>query len=146
MLITAWGVEKELADFLNDTRVHPLITRDVVVKRLKGKWLPEISLTKGVADELKSSDTKVRREARAKKMEHRIRMFLLAQEVRRKYNSGVEVPDLQQRYQLSKSQVEKFVSKNEYYNIYWEGTNYPAEYKEIVEKIKKEKRYGDDTN
>mgnify|MGYP003538868323 FL=1 len=134
-----WGQEKEVMDILNDTRVHPSITRDVIVKRLKRGWLGEIAVTKGVADEAKAGDTRVRREAREQKMEQRIKMFLLAQEVRRKHNSGVEIPDLQHRYQLSKSQVEKFISGSEYYNIHWGGTNIPEEYREIAEKIKKSK-------
>jgi hypothetical protein len=139
MGIMIWGQEKEVMDILNDTRIHPSVTRDVVVKRLKRGWIPEISVTKGVSDEAKAGDTRVRREAREQKMEQRIKMFLLAQEVRRKHNSGVEIPDLQHRYQLSKSQVEKFISGSEYYNIHWGGTNIPEEYREIAEKIKKSK-------
>lgn len=131
-----WGQEKEVMDILNDTRIHPSVTRDVIVKRLKRGWLPEIAATKGVADEAKAGDTRVRREAREQKMEQRIKMFLLAQEVRRKHNSGVEIPDLQHRYQLSKSQVEKFISGSEYYNIHFAGSNIPDEYKETVKKLK----------
>ena len=139
MEITIWGQTKEIMDVLNDTRIHPSLTRDVIVKRLKRGWIPEIAVTKGCADEAKAGDTRVRREARDQKMEQRIKMFLLAQEVRRKHNSGVEIPDLQHRYQLSKSQVEKFISGNEYYNINWVGSNIPEEYREVAEKIKKSK-------
>lgn len=137
MMASVWGDEKEVMDILHDTRVHPLLSRDVLVKRLKRGWIPEIAVTKGLADEAKAGDTKIRRQARQEKFEQIIKMFLLAQEVRRKHNSGVEIPDLQHRYNLSKSQVEKFISKNEYFNVYWEGSNIPAEYKEVVEKIKK---------
>lgn len=137
MMASVWGDEKEVMDILHDTRVHPLLSRDVLVKRLKRGWIPEIAVTKGLADEAKAGDTKLRRQARQEKFEQIIKMFLLAQEVRRKHNSGVEIPDLQHRYNLSKSQVEKFISKNEYFNVYWEGSNIPAEYKEVVERVKK---------
>lgn len=137
MQITAWGTEKELMDFLSDSRVHPLVTRDVVVKRLKRGWLPEISLTKGIADEGGAGDTTMRREARKEKMEQRIKMFLLAQEVRRKHSSGVEIADLQHRYQLSKSQVEKMISGSEYFNLHWSGSNIPEAYKETVDIVRK---------
>jgi len=136
MEITLWGKTTTVNDALSDTRVHPLITRDVIVKRIKRGFLPEIAVTKGVADEAKAGDTKVRKAAREEKMEQRIKMFLLAQEVRRKHNAGVEIPDLQHRYQLSKSQVEKFISGNEYVNAHWLGISVPEEYKEIVKKIK----------
>ena len=143
-MMMIWGKEKEVMDILEDARIHPLVTRDVIVKRIKRGWIPEIAVTRGVADETKAGDTKVRKAAREEKMEQRIKMFLLAQEVRRKHNAGVEIPDLQHRYQLSKSQVEKFISKNEYYNIFWDGNNVPEEYKEIVNKIK-EKRLVNET-
>lgn len=139
MQITVWGQEKEIMDVLSDTRIHPALTRDVIVKRIKRGEIPEIALTRGVCDEAKAGDTKLRKKAREEKMEQRVKMFLLAQEVRRKHQMGVEIPDLQQRYQLSKSQVEKIISKNEWFNIYWEGSNIPEEYKEIVKKIKEQK-------
>lgn len=139
MEITVWGETKEVMDVLSDTRVHPSLSRDVVVKRIKRGWIPEIAVTKGIADEAKAGDTKLRRQAREEKFTQIIKMFLLAQEIRRKHNSGVEIPDLQHRYQLSKNQIEKFISKNYYWNIYWEGNNVPDEYKKIVEKIKDKK-------
>ena len=148
MEITLWGKTTTVNDALNDTRVHPLITRDVIVKRIKRGFIPEIAVTKGVADEAKAGDTKVRKAAREEKMEQRIKMFLLAQEVRRKHNAGVEIPDLQQRYQLSKSQVEKFISGNEYVNVHWHGTSIPEDCKEIVDRVKKKGvlRGGDNTD
>lgn len=143
MLITAWGQEKDLMDFLNDTRVHPAVTRDVVVKRIKRGEIPEVALTKGVADENKVGDTKLRRKAREVKAEERCRMFLLAQEVRRKHNNGVEIIELQQRYQLSRSQVEKFISGNEYFNVHWSGSNIPDQFKELAKKIKEKEKTND---
>jgi hypothetical protein len=44
------------------------------------------------------------------------------------------------RYDISKSQFEKFISGNEYYNIWWRGDNVPDKFKDIFDKIKKEKR------
>jgi len=140
MVICAWGEEKEVVDFLNDTRVHPGVTRDVVVKRIKRGFIPEIALSKGVCDEPRAGDTKLRKKAREEKTEQRVRMFLLAQEVRRKHQMGVEMADIQQRYQISKSQAEKFISGNEYYNIWWAGNNIPEEFREIVEKIREKDR------
>lgn len=136
MEISAWGETKSIYDFLNDVRIHPSITRDVLVKRIKRGFIPEIALTKGVCDEARLGDTKVRRKAREEKALYRTEMFLLAQEVRRKYNAGVESVDIQQRYNLSKSQVEKFISGNEYYNIHWAGSNIPDEFKELVQTVR----------
>lgn len=127
-------------DFLNDTRIEPSLTRDVIVKRIKRGERPEIALTKGVCDEAKAGDTKKRREAREQKMEQRARMFLLAQEVRKKYELGLESAEIMNRYDISKSQFEKFISGNEYYNIWWRGDSVPDKFKDIVDKIKKEKR------
>ena len=47
-------------DVLSDTRVHQSLSRDVVVKRIKRGWIPEIAVTKGIADEAKAGDTKLR--------------------------------------------------------------------------------------
>lgn len=140
MEISAWGETKTVMDFLNDTRIEPSLTRDVIVKRIKRGERPEIALTKGVCDEAKAGDTKKRREAREQKMEQRARMFLLAQEVRKKYELGLESAEIMNRYDISKSQFEKFISGNEYYNIWWRGDNVPDKFKDIVEKIKNEKR------
>ena len=137
--ITAWGETKSVMDFLNDTRIEPSLTRDVIVKRIKRGMVPEIALTKGVCDESRAGDTKKRREARDEKLEQRVRMFLLAQEVRRKYDAGVEGPDIMQRYDLSKSQYEKFIIKNEYYNIHWDGSSVPDKFKDVVKEIKEQK-------
>lgn len=138
MEITAWGETKEIMDFLNDPRVHPSLTRDVLVKRIKRGFIPEIALTKGVCDENRIGDTKARQKARNQKNKHRAQMFLMAQEIRRKYNVGVDPEELQRRYGLSKSQLEKFISGNEYYNIHWAGSNVPDEFKEIVRTLKNE--------
>ena len=60
MMITAWGDTKELLEFLDDFRVHPSVTRDSVVKRLKRHEIPELALTKPVCGEAKSGDTNQR--------------------------------------------------------------------------------------
>lgn len=143
MEITAWGETKEIMDFLNDVRVHPSLTRDVLVKRIKRGFIPEIALTKGVCDEARIGDTKARRKSREQKNKYRAKMFMLAQEIRRKYNVGVESDELQRRYGLSKSQIEKFISGNEYYNIHWAGSNIPDEFKELVRQIREEKNGSD---
>lgn len=137
--ITAWGETKSIMDFLSDPRIEPSLTRDVIVKRIKRGMVPEIALTKGVCDESRAGDTRKRREARDEKLEQRVRMFLLAQEVRKKYEAGVEGPDIMERYDISKSQYEKFISGNEYYNIHWGGTNVPEKFKDMVKKIKDKK-------
>lgn len=136
MEISAWGETKTVMDFLNDTRIEPSLTRDVIVKRIKRGERPEIALTKGVCDEAKAGDTKKRREAREQKMEQRARMFLLAQEVRKKYELGLESAEIMNRYDISKSQFEKFISGNEYYNVHWSGNSVPDKFKDIVNKIK----------
>jgi len=136
MLITAWGDQKDVMDFLEDLRVEPSLTRDVIVKRIKRGILPEIALTKGVCDENKAGDTKNRRKARQEKTEIRVKMFLLAQEVRKKYNQGVDQEDIMSRYQISKSQFEKFISGNEYYNIHWAGSSVPEKFEQIVKDVR----------
>jgi len=137
MMITAWGDTKELLEFLDDFRVHPSVTRDSVVKRLKRHEIPELALTKPVCGEAKSGDTNLRIKARKEKTAYRVKMFLLAQEVRRKSDMGVEHSEIQKRYQISKSQCEKIISKNEWYNAHWQNMNVPEEYKEITDEIKK---------
>lgn len=139
MRITAWGDEKEIMDFLDDIRIEPSLTRDVIVKRIKRGVLPEIALTKGVCDENKAGDTKARRDARKEKLTQRAKMFLIAQEVRKKYQQGVDQADIMSRYQISKSQFEKFISGNEYYNIWWAGSNIPEKFKDIVDEIRSKK-------
>lgn len=136
MRITAWGDEKEIMDFLDDVRIEPSLTRDVIVKRIKRGVIPEIALTKGVCDENKAGDTKARRDARKEKLTQRAKMFLLAQEVRKKYQQGVDQADIMSRYQISKSQFEKFVSGNEYYNIHWAGSSVPEKFSSIVKEIR----------
>lgn len=136
MEITAFNETKDLLDWLEDARCHEEVTRDVLVKRVKRKWLPEQAISYPVIKGNLSGDSKQRRKAREEKMNHRAKMFLLAQEVRKKHDSGVEMVDIQQRYQLSKSQVEKFISKNEWYNLHWANSRVPESFKEIVENIK----------
>ena len=136
MIAEAWGQAKDLMDWLEDQRIHPEITRDVLVKRIKRGWVPEDALTTPVIKGAAVGDSKTRIKAREEKMLHRARMFVLGQTVRRKYNAGVDVATLMERYTLSKSQVEKIVSKNEHYNIHWEGNKIPESFKETVGKLK----------
>lgn len=140
MKIVAWGEEKDVMDFLEDGRVDPSLTRDVIVKRIKRGEVPEYALTKPVCEENKAGDTKKRRERRKEKFEQRTRMFLLAQEVRKRYDAGADALDTRERYEISKSQYEKFISGNEYYNIHWKGSSVPERFKETAKKIRGEKR------
>lgn len=141
MEISAFSETKELMDWLLDDRINPEVNRDVLVKRLKRSWVPEKAITTPVIKgEFLSGDTKARRKAREDKLEHRAKMFMVAQDIRKKYNQGVDSIDLQKRYQLSKSQVEKIVTKNEWYNIHWEGTRVPPHFEETVKNLK-EKKY-----
>ena len=140
MEINAFGEIKEVMDWLLDSRIHPECNRDVLVKRLKRSWVPEKALTTPVIKPFGTGDTKARRKAREDKLEHRAKMFMVAQDIRKKYNQGVDSIDLQKRYQLSKSQVEKIVTKNEWYNIHWEGTKVPPHFEETVKNLK-EKKY-----
>ena len=140
MEISAFGETKEIMDWLEDSRVNPECNRDVLVKRLKRSWVPEKAITYPVIKGVGAGDTKARRKAREDKLEHRAKMFMVAQDIRKKYNQGVDSIDLQKRYQLSKSQVEKIVTKNEWYNIHWEGTRVPPHFEEAVKSLK-EKKY-----
>lgn len=140
MEISAFGETKEIMDWLEDLRCNPEINRDVLVKRLKRNWIPEKAINFPVIKGVLSGDTKARRKAREDKLEHRAKMFMVAQDIRKKYNQGVDSIDLQKRYQLSKSQVEKIVTKNEWYNIHWEGTRVPPHFEETVKNLK-EKKY-----
>lgn len=131
MIIAAFNDSKDLMDWLEDTRIHPELSRDVLVKRIKRGWIPEVALTTPVIKGSQVGDDKARKKARMDKMKHRFKMFRVAQDVRRKVSSGVEHRDVMKRYDLSKSQVEKMVTKNEYYNVHWEGSSVPAHFKEV---------------
>jgi hypothetical protein len=139
MEISAWGESKDVMEWLDDPRIHPSVTRDVLVKRIKRGTIQEIALTKGVCDEARIGDNKLRIKARHEKNLYRARMFVIAQEVRKKYGAGVEPLDLQQRYDISKSQLEKFISGNEYYNVHWAGSSIPDEFKELVREVREAK-------
>lgn len=126
MEITAFNESKELMDWITlDTRVHPELTRDVVVKRIKRAWIPEVALITPIDKGAQIGDTKARAASRKEKAEYRYKMFKLAQEVRYKHAAGIEIHEICSRYKLSKSQVSKMVSKCEWYNIHWEGFQDP---------------------
>lgn len=135
MIIAAFNESKDMMDWLEDIRVHPEISRDVLVKRIKRGWIPEVALTTPVIKGSQSGDDKARKRAREDKMKHRFKMFRVAQNVRLKNAAGVEHKDIMKRYDLSRSQVEKMVTKNEYYNIHWSGTQTPAHFKEIQKAV-----------
>lgn len=145
MIIAAFNESKDLMDWLCDTRIHPEVSRDVLVKRIKRGWIPEVALTTPVIKGSQAGDDKARKRAREEKMKHRFKMFRVAQNVRLKNAAGVEHKDIMDRYNISKSQVEKMVTKNEYYNVHWEGTRIPdhfAEVQEAVEAVPSELKSG----
>lgn len=133
MLVEAFQESKELIDWITlDHRVHCELTFSAVAKRIKRGWVPELALTTPIVKGARKGDTKQRVKAREDKLRHMAKMFRLAQLVREKHEKGVEVLELQNRYALSKSQVEKIVSKNEHYNIHWRNRNIPEQFKEYV--------------
>ncbi len=136
MEVSAFGETKDVMDWLEDHRCNCELTRDVLVKRLKRNWIPEKALNFPIIKSALPGDTKVRRKAREDKLEHRAKMFMNAQDIRKKYNQGVDSIDLQKRYQLSKSQVEKIITKNEWYNIHWEGARIPDHFEDTVKSLK----------
>jgi hypothetical protein len=107
MNIQAFGADKAVEDWLEDSRVHPEITRDILVKRTKRGWLGERALTTPVIKGARPTDSKVRAKARAEKEAYRYAMFCKAQKVRRSAARGSDVSDLMARYKISKSQAEK---------------------------------------
>jgi len=123
MNLQAFGADKAIEDWLEDSRIHPELTRDILVKRAKRGWLGERALTTPVIKGARASDSKVRAKARAEKAEYRYSMFCKAQKVRRSAARGSEVSDLMARYNISKSQAEKIMSKNEWYNVHWDGNS-----------------------
>lgn len=126
MEITAFNESKDIMEWItSDNRIHPEVTRDVLSKRIKRGEIPEVALITPVVKGAGAGDTKARKKARQEKFDARYKMFKLAQEVRYKHAAGIEVYEICSRYNLSKSQVEKMASKNEWYNIHWEGFKDP---------------------
>lgn len=133
MEICAFNNEcKDIMDWItNDKRVHPEVTYDVLKKRIKRGWVPELALTTPVIKGNLTGDSRARKKAREDKMVYRFKMFRLAQEIRRKHGQGVEQKEIMDRYAVSKSQVEKAVSKSEWFNVHFEGASVPDHFKEI---------------
>lgn len=131
-IMMAFGESKTLIDWLvGDSRVNPELTMDVLKKRSKRLWVGEVALTTPVIKGARVGDSAARKKSRKDKMGYRYKMFRKAQDVRRRHASGVEMKDLCDRYDLSKSQVEKIVSLNEWANYHWLGTGSPDHFKEV---------------
>jgi hypothetical protein len=130
-MMTAFGESKTLIDWLiGDSRVNPELTMDVLKKRHKRSWVGEVALTTPVIKGNRIGDSKLRKSARMEKLKYRYKMFRIAQDVRRRHGLGVEIKDLADRYQISRSQVEKMISMNEWANYHWLNTSVPDHFKE----------------
>jgi hypothetical protein len=138
MIIEAFGNKKDVMDWLNDVRINPEVTRDVLVKRFKRGDLPEEAITTPVNRGASIGDTKQRIKARAEKTLRRVKMFKLAQRVRREYDNGVAIEEIMERHGLSKSQVTKIGTKMEWFNCHWSGGRTPDAYKTYVEQLKED--------
>lgn len=132
MIVEAFGQKKDVMDWLEDVRVHPEVTRDVLVKRWKRGWSGEECITTPVNRGAAVGDTKQRIKAREDKMKLRVKFFKLAQKVRSQYDNGVAVEEIMDRYGMSKSAVLKIGAKLEWYNIHWSGSRTPEQYKEYL--------------
>lgn len=145
MIIEAFGSKKGIMEWLDDPRIHPEITRDVLVKRIRrSKWDHERALTTPVMKGARKGDTKLRIEARKDKMKRHVRMFKMAQKVRREYDNGLMVEEIMDRHGISKSQVNKISAKMEWYNTHWSNSRTPDSYKVYLdeENVVEDKRVG----
>jgi DNA invertase Pin-like site-specific DNA recombinase len=134
MIIEAFGEKKNVMDWLEDKRINVEVTRDIIVKRYKRGWSGEETLTFPVNRGASKGDTPSRIKAREEKTRHRVKMFKLAQKIRRDYENGVAVEEIMDRYGISKSQTLKTGGKIEWYNIWWSGSRTPKEYEQYLPK------------
>lgn len=136
MIFDAFGDSKDIMEWLEDVRIHPEITRDVLSKRIRRGMESQTALTKPVIKGAAIGDTKKRISAREEKTLHRVKMFKLAQKVRMQYEKGIAIEELMDRFGLSKSQVNKIAGKQEWYNCHWRGNKIPDGYETLAEKVK----------
>lgn len=123
-MITAWGEDKSIMDWLADVRCHPELTYDVLRRRLQrgGEFsISEIALTTPVIKGAQAGDTKARVEDRRKKEMERYKGFVLAKKVRERYNAGVDRAEIRERFDISEGQLQKIISGQMYYNIHWDA-------------------------
>lgn len=139
-MITAWGETKDLMSWLNDQRCHPEVTYDSLRKRISRKGelsIPEIALTTPIIKSASPRDTAARIKDRKLKQRERYKMFVLCQNVRHKYEAGVDKVDIKQRYDITESMYNKIVARQYGYNWAW-GDLPPGRVPEHFKTIKEE--------
>jgi len=143
-MITAFGGEcKTIMEWLDDKRCHPEVTYDVLRRRLSrpsGLAIPEIALTTPVCKGSQVGDNKQRVKDRKLKERERYKMFVLCQNVRHKYEAGVDKKDIKERYDITESMYNKIVARQYGYNWAW-GDLPPGRVPEHFKTIKEELEY-----
>jgi hypothetical protein len=140
MIVTSWGIDRTIQEWLADNRIHPEITYDVIRRRLKrgGELsIPEIALTTPVIKGAQKGDTKARTMERKRKAKERYKNFVTAQKVRERYNNGMDKADIKHRFGLTESAYQKIISNTEWWNIHWEACR-PGQVPPHFEEIRKE--------
>ena len=139
MLIEAFNTQKDIMEWLDDARINPEVTRDVLAKRIKRGTNPEAAITTPVIKGARKGDTKDREKARLEKMEKRLKMFRLAQKIRNQYEKGLSVEELIERHGVSQSQINKISGKQEWYNLHWRGFKIPEKYQQQIKNMEEKK-------
>lgn len=140
-MVEIFGEVKSLMQWMDDKRCHPEVTWDVARKRLKringGLALPELAITVPVSKGAQPGDTKERVRNRKLKERERYKMFVLCQNVRHKYEAGVDKKDIKERYDITESMYNKIVARQYGYNWAW-GDLPPGRVPEHFKTIKEE--------
>lgn len=140
-VITAWGESKDIMSWLDDKRCHPEVSYDSLRKRLKRSGplsIPEMALTTPIIKGSQRGDTAVRIKDRKLKQKERYKMFVLCQNVRHKYEAGVDKKDIKERYDITESMYNKIVARQYGYNWAWGDLSpgrVPDHFKEIKESL-----------
>lgn len=142
-LIQCFGEMKDIMSLLEDTRCHPEMSYDALRKRLKRGGplsIPEIALTTPLIKGSQRGDTKQRIQDRKLKQRELYKKFVLAQNVRAKYEAGVEKAEIKQRFDLTESYYNKIIGHQYNYNIHWSMCR-PGEVPEHFKEIKRDLEY-----
>ncbi len=141
-MLTAFGGEcKPIMERLDDKRCHPELSYDVLRKRLKrgGQLsIPEMALTVPIIKGASKGDSAARIKDRKLKQKERYKMFVLCQNVRHKYEAGVDKKDIKERYDITESMYNKIVARQYGYNWAWGDLSpgrVPDHFKEIKESL-----------
>jgi hypothetical protein len=121
-IITSWGISKSLMEWLDDARCNPEVTYDVLRRRIMRSGplsIPEIALNTPVIKSASPRDTAARIKDRKLKQKERYKMFVLCQNVRHKYDAGVDKKDIKERYDITESMYNKIVARQYGYNWAW---------------------------